>query len=590
LSCSGKHHADPRPQRQQGQPAEQTLRGLRPTDELAPRLGEELGAGALLQRILPSCGQARAQRARAGQRMNTPPCPILQPLRHLVLVLGDQLDTASSAFDGFDPARDAVWMAEVAEESNHVWSSQPRIALFLAAMRHFAAELTARGWAVHYTRLDDPANTGTLAAELSRAVQALQPQALILTAPGDWRVLQALRAQARALGLPLEQRDDQHFFATVRDFAAHAQGRKSLRMEYFYREMRRHHRVLMDGDQPAGGQWNFDADNRAAFPPSGPPSLPAPRSFAPDAVTREVIALVRERFATHPGALDDFDWPVTRDQALAALEDFITHRLPGFGRWQDALWPGAPWLWHSRLSAALNLKLLGAREVVEAAEAAWRAGTAPLASVEGFIRQILGWREYVRGIYWMRMPGYAESNAFDAQTPLPAWFWTGQTDMACLRDALAQTLRLGYAHHIQRLMVIGLYALLLGVRPHDISAWFLAVYVDAVEWVELPNVIGMSQFADGGLMASKPYIASGKYIERMSAGRYCAGCRFDPAQRTGERACPYTVLYWDFLLRHEGLLAANTRTVMQVKNLARLHADERARIQAQAGALRKAEA
>ncbi|MGC9163301.1 MAG: cryptochrome/photolyase family protein [Thiomonas sp.] len=518
-----------------------------------------------------------------------PPRPIPQPLRHLVLVLGDQLDAASSAFDGFDPAQDAVWMAEVAEESTHVWSSQPRTALFLAAMRHFAVELAARGWALHYTRLEDAANTGTLSGELARAAQALRPQALILTAPGDWRVLQALRDAARALGLPLELRDDRHFHATVRDFAAHAQGRKSLRMEFFYRDMRRRNRVLMDGDQPAGGQWNFDADNRDSFDPrTGPPPVPAPLRFAPDAITREVIALVRERFATHPGALDDFDWPVTRDQALAALEDFITHRLPDFGRWQDALWPGQPWLWHARLSAALNLKLLGPREVVAAAEAAWRAGAAPLASVEGFIRQILGWREYVRGIYWTHMPAYAESNALDAQTPLPAFFWSGDTDMACLRDALTQTLRLGYAHHIQRLMVIGLYALLLGVRPREISDWFLAVYVDAVEWVELPNVIGMSQFADGGRMASKPYIASGKYIERMSAGSFCAACRFDPAQRSGERACPYTVLYWDFLLRHEALLAANPRTVMQVKNLARLSAAERQRIQAQAGALREA--
>ncbi|GAB4209256.1 MAG: cryptochrome/photolyase family protein [Tibeticola sp.] len=523
--------------------------------------------------------------------MNTPPRPVPQPLRHLVLMLGDQLDAESSAFDGFDPAQDAVWMAEVAEEATHVWSSQPRIALFLAAMRHFASELTARGWALHYTRLTDAANTGTLSGELARAAQALRPQALILTAPGDWRVLQALRGQARALGLPLALRDDRHFYATVRDFAAHAQGRKSLRMEFFYRDMRRRHRVLMDGDQPAGGQWNFDADNRDSFDPrTGAPPVPAPLRFAPDATTQQVLALVRQRFATHPGALDDFDWPLTREQALAALDDFITHRLDDFGRWQDALWPRAPWLWHSRLSAALNLKLLDPREVVAAAEAAWRAGRVPLASAEGYIRQILGWREYVRGIYWTQMPGYADANALQAQTPLPAFFWRGDTDMACLRDALTQTLRLGYAHHIQRLMVIGLYALLLGVQPRQISDWFLAVYVDAVEWVELPNVIGMGQFADGGLMASKPYIASGKYIERMSTGRFCATCRYDPAQRTGVRACPYTTLYWDFLLRHEARLAANPRTVMQVRNLARVDESARAAIRTQAQALREAAA
>ncbi len=508
-------------------------------------------------------------------------------LRHLVLVLGDQLDPQSSAFDGFDPAHDAVWLAEVAEESTHVWSSKPRIALFLAAMRHFAETLRAAGRLVHDTRLDDADNAGSLTAELSRTLRRLQPTQLVMTAPGDWRVLQAIKATAAAHGLPLEIRDDRHFYSTVREFAAYAQGRKTLRMEFFYRVMRQRHGVLMEGDQPAGGQWNFDADNREAFPKTGPGEVPSPAQFAPDAITREVIALVAERFAEHPGSLDDFSWPVTRPQALQALDRFIRERLPQFGRWQDALWPDQPWLWHAHLSAALNLKLLNPREVVQAAETAWRSGAVPLASAEGFIRQILGWREYVRGIYWTQMPGYLNRNALAAQEPLPAWFWTGQTDMACLRDALGQTLRYGYAHHIQRLMVIGLYALLHGVQPQQVHQWFLAVYVDAVEWVELPNTLGMSQAADGGLMASKPYIASGKYIQRMSGGSLCASCRFDPAQRTGSRACPYTTLYWDFLLRHEALLAANPRTVMQVKNLARLSEDERSAIRAQAQRLRE---
>ena len=509
-------------------------------------------------------------------------------LRHLVLVLGDQLDLWASAFDGFDPAQDAVWMAEVAEESTHVWSAKPRIALFLAAMRHFAEVLRAAGRTLYYTQLDDPTNTGNLGAELLRTAQTLRPERLVMTAPGDWRVLQAIKTTAAAQGLPLDLRDDRHFYATVRDFAAHARGRKQLRMEYFYRAMRQQHGVLMDGDQPAGGQWNFDADNRESFPKTGPGPVPRPAQFAPDAITREVIVLVQARFADHPGSLDAFAWPVTREQALRALDRFVGERLPQLGRWQDALWPDQPWLWHAHLSAALNLKLLNAREVVQAAEAAWRAGTAPLSSAEGFIRQILGWREYVRGIYWMQMPGYAEHNALGAQAPLPAWFWTGNTDMACLRDALGQTLRHGYAHHIQRLMVIGLYALLHGVQPKQVHQWFLAVYVDAVEWVELPNTLGMSQAADDGLMASKPYIASGKYIQRMSGGSLCAACRFDPTQRVGERACPYTTLYWDFLLRHEQRLAANPRTVMQVRNLARVSEDERARIQTQAQAIRAA--
>ncbi|MEY4653532.1 MAG: hypothetical protein RI884_2113 [Pseudomonadota bacterium] len=507
-------------------------------------------------------------------------------IRHLVIVLGDQLDLEASAFDGLDPAQDRVWMAEVAEESTHVPSSQPRIALFLSAMRHFAQALRDRRWPLDYTRLDDADNAGTLAGELHRALARVKPQGLVMTAPGDWRVLQSIRGAAAAASLPLEIRDDRHFFSTVREFAEHAKGRKQLRLEYWYRALRQKHGILMDGDAPAGGQWNFDADNRESFGKQGPSDLRAPLRFVPDAHTQEVLDLVKTRFADHPGRLDSFGWPVTREQALQALHDFITHRLPLFGRYEDALWAGEPWLYHSQLSAALNLKLLHPRETVQAAEAAWRAGQAPIEAVEGFIRQILGWREYVRGIYWTQMPEYLERNALDAREPLPAFFWTGTTDMACLRDALTQTLTHGYAHHIQRLMVTGLYLLLLGVRPQEAHQWYLSVYVDAVEWVELPNTLGMSQYGDGGIMASKPYIASGKYIQRM--GNFCKGCRYDPGESTGPTACPYTTLYWDFLMRHEAMLAGNPRMGMQVRNLARLAQDKREAIATQAQALRDA--
>ncbi len=504
--------------------------------------------------------------------------------RHLVIVLGDQLDLQASAFDGFDPAQDRVWMAEAAQESTHVPSSKPRIALFLSAMRHFAQALRDAGRPLDYSRLDDADNTGTLAGELRRAIAQTKPQGLVMTAPGDWRVLQALRAVAAECGLALEVRDDRHFFSTVREFADHAKGRKQLRLEYWYRALRQKHGILMDGDAPAGGQWNFDADNREAFGKEGPVGLSPPQRFAPDEITREVLDLVQTRFANHPGHLESFGWPVTREQALQALDDFITHRLPLFGRYEDALWAGEPWLYHSQLSAALNLKLLHPHETVQAAEAAWRAGCAPIEAVEGFIRQILGWREYVRGIYWTQMPSYLERNALDAREPLPAFFWTGDTDMACLRDALTQTLTHGYAHHIQRLMVTGLYLLLLGVRPQEAHQWYLSVYVDGVEWVELPNTLGMSQYGDGGIMASKPYIASGKYIQRM--GNFCKGCRYDPGEATGPAACPYTTLYWDFLMRHEKMLAGNPRMGMQVRNLARLTPERREAIHEHARALR----
>ena len=505
-------------------------------------------------------------------------------LRSLIVVLGDQLDLEAAAFDGFDAAVDVVWMAEVAEESTHVWSSKPRTVMFLATMRHFALAMQDAGRPLHYTRLQAPGNGGSLGAQLQADIARLKPTRLVMTAPGDWRVLEAIKAVAAASQLPLDVREDRHFFSSIRDFAAHVKGRKSLRMEYFYREQRKRHRVLMQSDEPVGDQWNFDADNREAFGAAGPGAVPLRTLFEPDAITREVIALVNTRFVQHPGRLDGFAWPVTRTQALQSLQAFIQERLPLFGRYQDAMWPGDPWLYHSHLSAALNLKLLNPREVVAAAERAYHDGQAPLASVEGFIRQILGWREYVRGIYWTQMPGYADRNVLDAREDLPAWYWTGATDMACLRDALTQTLAHGYANHIQRLMVTGLYALMLGVQPKQVHAWYLAVYVDAVEWVELPNTLGMSQYADGGVMGSKPYIATGKYIQRMSP--HCKGCRYDPAQRSGDSACPFTTLYWDFLLRHEATLAKNPRMALQVKNVARLTEAQKQTVVERAAAIR----
>ena len=506
--------------------------------------------------------------------------------RTLVVVLGDQLDHASAAFDGFDASRDLIWMAEVAEESTHVWSSKQRIALFLSAMRHFADEARARGRRLEYVALDDAENTQTLSGELTRAIARCRPVRMVLVRPGDWRVLKALRATARAAGVPMELREDRHFLSTPQDFAKHARNRTQLRMEWWYREMRQRTGILMRDGQPVGGRWNFDTENRESFGRSGPGVLPTPLRFAPDDTTSAVLQLVERRFGAHPGRLGSFSWPVTRTQALAALDDFIEHRLPSFGRYQDALAEGRPWLHHSQLSAALNLKLLDPRELLAAVEAAWEAGRAPLASAEGFMRQVLGWREYVRGVYWLTMPEYAQRNALGATARLPAFFWTGGTDMRCLADALTQTLDHGYAHHIQRLMVTGNYALMLGVEPSQVHAWYLSVYVDAVEWVELPNTLGMSQYADGGALASKPYIATGKYLDRM--GDHCGRCRYDPAQATGPEACPHTTLYWDFLARHEQRLAGNARMAMQLKNLARLSPQRREQIAQAAQAHREA--
>lgn len=505
--------------------------------------------------------------------------------RNLIVVLGDQLDPKSAAFDQFDKAQDAVWMVEVADEAKHVWSHKARIAVFLAAMRHFRQSLQKRDVNVHYRQLDDRGNQGGFAGQLTAGVKKHRPQRVIMVEPGESRVRTLLEEVAAELGVQLEIRQDRHFLASHEDFEQHAAGRKQLRLEYFYREMRRKFGTLMEGGKPVGGKWNYDVENRGSFSKSGPPDVPVPRRFPPDAITKEVLALVQRRFADHPGSLDHFDWSVTARQAKQALDDFVKHRLPEFGAYQDAMWTDEPYLFHSRLSVAMNLKLLDPRVVVEAAEVAYRAGRAPLNAVEGFIRQVLGWREFVRGVYWLYMPEYLQRNALDAHRPLPAFYWTGETDMNCLRQTIGQTLEYGYAHHIQRLMVTGLFALLLGVDPKAVHEWYLAMYVDAVEWVELPNSLGMSQFADGGVMASKPYAATGKYIQRMS--NYCAQCRFNPANATGEEACPFTTLYWDFLMRHQQTLASNQRMSLQVRNIKRKDARERREIKRQAVRLRE---
>ena len=503
--------------------------------------------------------------------------------RNLVIVLGDQLTDRLSAFDDFDSKGDLVWMAEVEEESQKVWSSKQRIAVFLSAMRHFARELERNGIRTHYRRLEEAQKGKTLGTALSDFLEQHNPQKVVLPRPGDY-ILQEIKQFGKGHSLELDIREDTTFLCSVDEFAAHAKGRKQLRMEYFYREMRRRFSVLMDKDQPAGGQWNFDSSNRQSFAKSGPGNVPPRLLFKPDGITRKVIDVVNTRFASHPGHLEAFNWPVERQQALSGLEDFIQNHLAGFGPHQDAMWTDAPFLSHSLLAASLNLKLLHPMEVIQAAESAYGKGLAPIESVEGFIRQVLGWREYVRGIYWTQMPDYLDRNHLEATLPLPKFYWTGETDMQCLRQVIDQTFRYGYAHHIQRLMVTGLYALLSGVRPREVHEWYLAVYVDAVEWVEIPNTLGMSQFADGGVMASKPYAASGKYIQRMS--NYGQNCRYDPARRSGEEACPVTVLYWDFLDRNAASLETNHRMRMQLNNLHKLMPLELQEIRAQADSLK----
>ena len=473
----------------------------------------------------------------------------------LVLILGDQLSRTISSLKGMRKADTVVLMAEVHDEATYVRHHKKKIAFLFSAMRHFADELADAGWDVVYVKLDDDGNSGSLRGEVQRALLRFDISEIRVTEPGEYRLMKDVEAWAEAFETPVDIRDDDRFIATHKEFASWAKGRKALRMEYFYRDMRKKTGLLMDGDEPAGDRWNFDADNRK---PAGEElSFPGVPEFEPDDITEEVLDLVRQRFSSHFGDLEPFWFAVTSDQAETALDHFIETALDRFGDYQDAMLTGERFLYHSVLSVYINAGLLDPLAVCQRVEAAYLDGRAPLNAVEGFIRQIIGWREYVRGIYWLKMPDYASSNFFESNRKLPDFYWTGETEMHCIREAIAQTKEEAYAHHIQRLMVTGNFAMLAGVDPAEINEWYLVVYADAYEWVEMPNVIGMSQFADGGLLGSKPYAGGGNYISKMS--NYCSSCRFDVKKKTGDGACPFNALYWDFLVRNRDKLEGNPR-------------------------------
>ena len=473
----------------------------------------------------------------------------------LVLVLGDQLSLQNPALRDALPGRDTVLLAEVSEEASYVPHTRHKIVLVFAAMRHFAERLRAEGFDVVYITLEQRVQSLFVAVENTFNTLPLLT-GLHCCEPGEYRLSAAMSRWQDALGRPMTVHEDSRFLASHADFERWASGRKQLRMEYFYREMRKRYEVLLDKDGgPEGGQWNYDADNRSGW--RGGAGLPERPSGDADAVTREVIAEVNAQFPDNPGNLEYFRLAVTAEAAWSEFLWFCDEALGQFGTYQDALAEESPWLYHSLISMYLNIGLLEPLEVCREVESRWRAGQCKLSDAEGFIRQILGWREYVRGIYWLHMPRYRELNTFDARRPLPDWFWTGDTDMRCLSRALQQTLDHGYAHHIQRLMVIGNFALLAGLDVRAVCDWYLAVYVDAYEWVELPNTLGMALYGDGGIMASKPYAASGKYIQRQ--GNHCSGCVYDPRKTSGPGSCPYNSLYWHFIDRHADELARNSR-------------------------------
>jgi len=483
--------------------------------------------------------------------------------KRLYLVLGDQLSFDLSSLQGLDNETDTVLFVEVMEEASHVPHHPQKIALIFSAMRHFAEALRQRGMQVQYVELDDPENTGSVAGELQRWQALIQPDEIRITECGDWRLEQSIKD----CGLAVQWYCDNRFLCTRTEFSDWANAKKQLRMEFFYREMRRKSGLLLNGDgSPVGGAWNFDAENRKAMPKAVKP--PSPVHFTPDAITQDVLALVAKHFSSHYGVLDTFNYPVSHAEAQALWDYFLDWGLAAFGDYQDAMASDEPFLFHARISAALNIGLLDLRQLCSDVESAYWSGRIPLNAAEGFIRQLIGWREYVRGVYWLKMPDYAHGNVFGNTRSLPEFYWTGKTNMNCMSQAIGQSLEHAYAHHIQRLMVTGNFALLAGIAPSQICEWYLAIYMDAFDWVELPNTLGMVMHADGGYMGSKPYCASGQYIKRMSD--YCRDCVYNVRESTSDDACPFNSLYWHFLMRHSDALRGNQRMSMIYKNLDRM--------------------
>jgi deoxyribodipyrimidine photolyase-related protein len=499
--------------------------------------------------------------------------------RTLRLILGDQLNPRHRWFNEVDDAVIYVLM-EVRQETDYVLHHAQKILAIFAAMRDLARRLREAGHRVHYLAIDDPHNLQAMPANIDALLTHYQASAFEYQEPDEWRLDEQLYQHGRRATVSWLMVDSEHFYSPRHHAADIFAGRKQWLMEFFYRQMRVEHRVLMeDARQPVGGQWNYDADNRKPW--RGTPAEPAdPRTLHDHSRLWNTIVDAGVASFGNPNA-DRLAWALNREEALQQLDAFIDEALPRFGDFQDAMSVKAWRLFHSLLSFALNVKMLNPREVVAHAEAAYRAGHAPLAAVEGFIRQILGWREYVRGVYWARMPGYVEHNFFGHTRALPSWFWDGRTQMNCLHHAITQSLEQAHAHHIQRLMIIGNFALLAGLDPGPVHRWYLGIYIDAFEWVELPNTVGMSQFADGGLLATKPYVSSAAYIDRMSD--YCKGCRYDKKIRIGENACPFNALYWDFFRRNEDVLARNPRIGMVYRQLDKMDEAAVADIRRQAG-------
>ena len=496
----------------------------------------------------------------------------------LRLILGDQLNKNIATLKGCDKKNDVVLLCEVISEATYVKHHKKKIVLIFSAMRHFREELIKSHYNVEYVKLDDIKNSGCFSGEAIRICKKHKLKSITVTKPGEYRVLQELQSIYKQKDIQLTLLEDDRFLCSSTEFTTWTNDRKQLRMENFYRFMRIKHDILMEGKKPVGGKWNYDKENRKV--PKKQPNIPHPARFNIDPITEEVINLVIANFSDHFGDLSSFTFAVTRKQALLAFNKFVKERLSLFGDYQDAMLQDEPYLYHSLISFYLNIGLLLPREVIKKVEDAYLEKLIPLNAAEGFIRQILGWREYVRGVYWHKMPEYKNNNYFNARNKLPSFFWTGNTKLNCLRQCIEETKENAYAHHIQRLMVLGNFSLLTGIDPAKVNEWYLIVYADAFEWVELPNVTGMILYADGGILASKPYASGGAYINRMSD--YCKNCDYNVKEKIGENACPFNYLYWNFLDKNSNKLRNNQRLAMVYRTLKNMESNKRAQIRVDA--------
>ena len=491
-------------------------------------------------------------------------------MRNLCVILADQLNQEISSLNDFDKDLDEVLICEFKESFSDINHHKKKIVYQLSTMRHFGGELDAQGFKINYLKLDNPDNQNSYTSEILKLIQKKDIDRVIVTEPSIHAEVKSIQDWQKIIGRRVEIRKNDLFICDTDEFKSWAEGRKELRLEFFYRMLRKKHDVLMDGNLPEGGAWNFDKKNRK--PLANKNSVPKKYACVIDDETQSVINLVNDEFSDHLGSTDDFIFAVTRKEALEALHRFIEERLICFGDYQDAMIAEDPWLFHSHLSMYLNNGLLKPKECIDLAEKAFYESKAPINSVEGFIRQILGWREYVRGLYWLKMPNYRSLNELAAEVSLPSFYWDAETKMNCLKISIENTKDNAYSHHIQRLMVLGNFALLAGIKPKEVNEWFLSVYADAYEWVELPNVSGMALFADGGIMASKPYASSGAYINRMS--NYCKECHYDVKEKIGKKACPFNYLYWNFLDRNREKLSSNPRLGLAYRNLNNMSEDQ----------------